>query len=291
MRTELRALAAVVLLVAGAACGGPEEGPPQAEPMGAPSFSLVVLGDFGAKTRVEEEISEAIELWVDSHGADAIVTTGDNVYPYGSQEFLEFSWARPFGWVDEDELPVYPTLGNHDVDADDGEAVMEYFDMPGRYYSVTFGNADVFLLDGTRASDAEQLAWLEDGLASSQARWQIAVTHFPPYSCSRKGGDAAALENFVPLFSEYGVDLVLSGHEHNYQRFLIDGDTYVITGGGGDDLYGIHEECEGPLPVAGNDTDYHYMVVEGNDSRIQLTAVALEGHTIDDYRIDGTPPR
>jgi len=85
----------------------------------------------------------------------------------------------------------------------------------------------------TDPGNPEQLAWLEETLATTDATWKLAALHHPPYSGGFQGSNAAAREAFVPPFERYGVQIVFSGHEHDYQRTdPINGVTYVVSGGG-----------------------------------------------------------
>jgi 3',5'-cyclic AMP phosphodiesterase CpdA len=79
------------------------------------------------------------------------------------------------------------------------------------------------------------LAWLKDTLRRTDARWRIVAMHHPPYSAGYQGSHLLAREIFTPIFERYGVQLVLSGHDHDYQRSeVIDGVTYIVTGAAAD---------------------------------------------------------
>jgi hypothetical protein len=91
-------------------------------------------------------------------------------------------------------------------------------DMPGRWYAVRRGDMLGIALDSTDPGNPEQLAWLEETLANTDAKWKLAALHHPPYSSGFHGSNAATREAFVPLFERYGVQIVFSGHEHDYQR-------------------------------------------------------------------------
>ena len=105
-----------------------------------------------------------------------------------------------------------------------------------------------FVLDSTTAlaspeSMARQRAWLKRSLRASPARWKVVVLHHPPYSSGEVHGSTP---EFQWPFGEWGADLVLSGHEHNYERISTGGTTYVVDGAGGKDLYDLSD------PVAGS---------------------------------------
>jgi Calcineurin-like phosphoesterase len=136
-------------------------------------------------------------------------------------------------------------IGNHDDalrHSDEGfdeiEAEIRLLDTPGRYYHRAYGPADVFFLDssvpglfGPRSS--EQLDWLDDTLASASRQWRIVTLHHPPYSSGRHGSTPRAEELLVPILERHHVDLVLAGHDHDYERTVpLNGVTYVVSGGG-----------------------------------------------------------
>lgn len=252
-----------------------------------PTFRVVAAGDFGTGTDQEKQVSLAIEPWVAEHGADAFLSVGDTIYPEGDPRYFERSWHEPYGWIAERGLEVIGALGNHDYAAgDQGLAVMELLDMPGPWYRTTIGDADIIVLDGNRSNDEGQTRWLRAQLRPDGHGWTIVVMHKPPYSCSR-GGDLEVRARWAPLLEEHEVDLVLSGHEHNYQRFLSDErPTYVVTGGGGDRLYPVGD-CDPDFPplVAFNDENYHFFVFEGSPTRLEAAAIGMDGSVLDRFTL------
>jgi 3',5'-cyclic AMP phosphodiesterase CpdA len=245
------------------------------------SFRLAVVGDFGVGNSSEGDVSEAIREWVQASNADALVTTGDNVYPDGDPDEFDEAWEEPYGWVADEGLPIVSSLGNHDVRGGDGEQVMELLDMPAPWYRERFGDAELFVLDANQVDDAEQTEWLEDALQDSDAAWQIAVFHQPAYSCSKHGSTDEVVDEWVPLFEEHDVDLVLNGHDHNYQRFASNGVTYVVTGGGGAGLYDL-EDCDDDHPerLAG-EQEHHFVTVTGSRTELRITARDEDGDELD----------
>ena len=164
------------------------------------------------------------------HPADYLVTLGDNDYrrapPPSAPTGASFGWAEGAG------LEVAGVLGNHDVVVDRGRYQYETLNMPGRYYRRTVGGVELYLLD-SNSIDPRQTSWLRRSLARSRAGWKIAVLHHPPFNCGTHGPNGQVFARGVPLFERYRVRLVLSGHDHNYQRFAPRrGVRYVVHGGG-----------------------------------------------------------
>jgi 3',5'-cyclic AMP phosphodiesterase CpdA len=137
-------------------------------------------------------------------------------------------------------------LGNHELEEGQSEETLrwiherlEVLGYDNTYRVVPYGPVDFFFLDSstplaTGEKSAEQLAWLDAALAGSTAPWRIAVMHHAPYSSSAKRGSNLELRAAVePLFIAHGVQLVLTGHDHTYERTTPqDGVTYVVTGAG-----------------------------------------------------------
>lgn len=308
VRSALRRRAVVLSAVALATVAGlvlaarfttsvtePEEALRADEPVAVPPldapvvFRAAVVGDFGTGGTAERAVAAQVRRWAQSRRADALVTTGDNVYPAGEPDEFARAWRRPYGWVAAAGLRVVASLGNHDVGRAGGRPVMGLLGMPARWYATRVGNADLFVLDGNDPTNPKQLAWLRSALAGSQARWQIAVFHQPAYSCSRHDSTPTIVRNWVPVFEAYGVDLVLNGHDHNYQRFASrNGVTYVVAGGGGKGLYEI-DECGGgePAMAAGNDEDHSFVTVEASDGHLRLTAIGATGEILDAAIVGG----
>lgn len=259
---------------------------PSVRPVIGQTFSFLVVGDYGIGNAEEGWVAEAMRAWYRDHGVDAFVTAGDNVYPEAEPEFFADAWERPFGWVDTAGLPVLPSLGNHDVEDGSSEAVMDYFGMPGAWYARTFGDALVVVLDSNQVGDPAQSRWLTHTLKRAAARWTIVVVHKPPYACGRYDGTPEVEAAWAPLFARYGVDLVVSGHDHNYQRFApLHGVTYVVTGGGGDSFYSLPDECAAGTParVAANDTLHHFLVLRGSPQELSAIAIATDGTIVDRF--------
>ena len=195
-----------------------------------PDLHLVAVGDIGDSGSRLDATAAAVADLDARQKVDDLLLLGDNVYPAGDPTRLPGTVFRPFAPVlaHADLLAV---LGNHDVKDGHAGAQVAALGMPGRWWAHTIGDVLVVGLDSNLVDDPEQRDWLEATLAGSDARWKIVVLHHPPYSAGYQGSDQAVRDAFVPLFERYDVQLVLSGHDHDYQRSKsIDGVTYVVSG-------------------------------------------------------------
>ncbi|HZR45118.1 MAG TPA: Ig-like domain-containing protein, partial [Candidatus Manganitrophaceae bacterium] len=207
-------------------------------------FTFVVFGDSGIGSPEQAALASRME----KINPDLAFVAGDVIYEAGYDPEFDPRYFLPYQRL-IDHLPFYPVVGNHDITADAGATFMSNFFHPdGRlYYDFHWGNTHFIALDSNDPSDPAQLAWLDQTLAQSQAGWKIAYFHHPPYN-SGFFGDAFknVREAFVPLFEKYHVDVVFTGHAHDYERTcpiladrcVANGITYIVTGGGGAPLTG-----------------------------------------------------
>ena len=192
---------------------------------------LIAFGDFGVGGVTQQRFGVAVRRFEAANDADYVVTLGDNDYTASATAF-HANWQASFGWVRRAGIHVAGVLGNHDVTVQGGRYEFDELNMPRRYYRRTFGAVELYLLD-SNAVDDEQTAWLERTLARSRAPWRLAVFHHPPFTCGQYGPSAPLVGRWLRLFERYRVRLVLSGHDHNYQRFAPrHGVRYVVHGGG-----------------------------------------------------------
>ncbi len=215
---------------------------------GGGDTGILAIGDFGVGGRSERRTGAAVERFAARHVTDALVTLGDNDYTESPPAFRR-NWRDSFGWAAAAGLTVAGTLGNHDVRVDGGRYEFGLLDMPRRYYTRTVGDVALFVVDSNRIGDRER-RWLSRALGAATAPWKVVLLHHPAFSCGGYVGDARVRRRLVPIFERKGVDLVLAGHDHNYQRFARRrGVTYVVHGGGGQRLYPL-TRCPGWFPGA-----------------------------------------
>ncbi len=213
--------------------------PAGAAPPELPRGAVAVIGDFGSGLEAERSVADLVRR----ARPVAVVTAGDNVYDdRGYPTLVGDYYGR---WVAAGN--VLPAVGNHDHDVGI-RAFDEYFSyLDGRHvYSAGRGGMRFFVLDSTTAlgsatSMARQRAWLKRSLQASRARWKVVVLHHPPYS---SGAHGSSPELRWP-YAAWGADLVVSGHDHDYERVSADRTTFVVDGAGGKELYDFNEPVPG----------------------------------------------
>ncbi|HEV8297312.1 MAG TPA: metallophosphoesterase [Acidimicrobiales bacterium] len=207
--------------------------------------SFVAIGDNGSGGRQAMAVAERIARTYSVHPFGLVVLLGDICYYGNIADRFNHVFQRPMRPLIDAGVRFELAIGNHDSAirrSDEGldeiEAELRLLGTPGLYYEARHGPVDLFCLDssvpGLLGSESrDQLEWLDEALARSSNQWKIVALHHPPYSSGRHGSTYAAQELLVPILVRRQVDLVLSGHDHDYERsHPLDGITYVVSGGG-----------------------------------------------------------
>ncbi|MER3482815.1 MAG: acid phosphatase [Meiothermus sp.] len=228
---------------------------------------LAVIGDWGAASPHRPKIAASMRAAHEAKPFAAVVTLGDNFYPKGEPVQA---------WVDElPKVRIYPTFGNHDV-----TALLPQFKLFGvdrTYYTVRLGDVELFVLYSEHF-DVAQKAWLEAALGASTAPWKVVTLHQPLYSSGIHGGNRALRQAIEPLLTRYKVNLVLTGHDHDYERLTAKGITHIVSGGGGAYLRGFlitrpESEFRRETP--------NYLVLEVTPEQLTITAYNEKNIQID----------
>jgi len=258
-----------------------------------PPIRFAVIGDYGGGGQPEADVANLVHGWQ----VDFVITTGDNNYPDGAAETIDDHIGRfyhdfiaPYvGKFGEgaDVNRFFPTLGNHDWNTDAARPYLDYFTLPGneRYYEFTWGPVHFFALDSdSREPDgvgksSSQADWLRNALSNSQAVWKVVYFHHAPYSSGLHGPTEWAQWPYA----DWGADAVLTGHDHTYERLLIDGIPYFVNGLGGGSIYPFEDVHPGSQ-VRYN-ADYGAMLVEADARRMVLQFFNRQGVLIDNWSI------
>ncbi len=213
-----------------------------------------VLGDSGTADNNARRVRDSYYDFQGTGYTDLMLLLGDNAYNTGLDS--EFQFAM-FENMYEDKLRqtvVWPAYGNHDaITADASTQSGPYYDIfnlptagesgglasgTEAYYSFDYGNIHFVVLDSEesdRSVGGAMATWLQADLAANTLKWTIAYWHHPPYSKGSHDSDTEARlvqmrQNFLPILENEGVDLVLGGHSHAYER------SYFISGHYGDSM-------------------------------------------------------
>ncbi|HEX6301999.1 MAG TPA: metallophosphoesterase [Acidimicrobiia bacterium] len=277
IRTSVLAVTLLALTACGA--GGTSTSDRTGSGMALPgNQSLLVVGDWGSGTEAQVEVAAQMKDYAQHHAVGAIVTTGDNFYSDNASDLM-----KPFAWATEGDIPFLISWGNHDVDSQRRiELIDDTFGDPPRWWSHDWGPVDIVILDSTQIDSRQQRRFLVDALTTGDDP-TIVVSHHPPYSCGSHGNTQSVLTDWVPLFDD-DVFVVISGHEHNYQRFESDDVTYLVTGGGGQSLTEL-ADCsdDHPRRIAG-EAVHNFVALELTDS-LNVTAIDAEGEVIDEFSL------
>ena len=197
-----------------------------------PLLHLAALGDVGEPGSRLSATARGVAAIAAHDPFDAVLLLGDNVYPNGDPARLDEVVFDPLAPVLADGSRLLAILGNHDVADDHADAQLAALGMPARWWAETWGGDLLVVgLDSTTPHDPAQRRFLERVLSRSTATWKIVALHHPPYSAGYQGSSSEARDIFSPTFARHGVQLVLSGHDHDYQRSEpIDGVVYVVSG-------------------------------------------------------------
>lgn len=214
--------------------------PPKDEDM-VPGVTFSFTADHGYTTDMDD--ANAVARLIHSWNPDVMLFGGDNCYPNGQHELLDTAWA-PYK-DDIMQSRVFPALGNHDVETEQGKPQLAYFSLPGngRYYNFVRGPVEFFFVnsdtrdpltayepDGIDPSSV-QAQWLQDALAASEAKWKVVIVHAAPYTSDSLYTPGNTTMQWP--YATWGADLVLSGNSHNYERLIVDDIPFVVSGTGG----------------------------------------------------------
>ncbi|MBN2402365.1 MAG: metallophosphoesterase [Spirochaetes bacterium] len=217
---------------------------------GAEYLEFIAVGDTGTGAIGQYYVALAMRKYAIENPLRFVILLGDNFYigeltsvndPIFNELFVEMYDKIVLN------VPFYAILGNHDYMRDINVQiaytdVSDRWYMPDRYYTFSYTLADstridFFVIDTTPIAsgldESAQIAWLQEKLSKSNARWKIVAGHHPIYSNGHYGNNQIMLENIEPLLQAYKVDLYFNGHDHDLEIIEpINGLVHAISGGG-----------------------------------------------------------
>jgi 3',5'-cyclic AMP phosphodiesterase CpdA len=196
--------------------------------------------------------------------------------------------------------PIYPVPGNHEYYADAFFEDQPYYfhvfpplvdpqsgdigELTSRkWYAIELTPIQILMLDSQLfwrgEGRSEQTAWLAERLEDDRFQLTIPIMHVPPFTSGIYPNDGRVVRvDWVPLFESGRVPLVLSGHDHNYQRLRQNEITYIVTGGGSSILY--------PMGTLLDQSQYfaqrtHFVLLEFQPDHVKLSAITPTGEILD----------
>ncbi|KAF9434719.1 hypothetical protein BGZ76_007553 [Entomortierella beljakovae] len=213
-----------------------------------PSYSNLEIARFGAISDNQCEVAQfhkVLKAMTEHHKVDYLIHAGDAVQDYDSLDNWQTDFASPLAHFRVSQTtPMIYTHGNHDYDPEGlypytGKRTWHAYTVSGIRFIVLDSNLDTH----------EQDRWLEEELssdASKEAWFRVILVHISPYTQywekdawenkGEKHWGSFVRTRYVGLFQKYNVDLVISGHQHNYMRGQDDHMVYTIIGGAGGSL-------------------------------------------------------
>ncbi len=223
---------------------------------------FAAIGDYGDDDKEELDVSNLVKSW----NPEFILTLGDNNYDDGEASTIDQNVGKYYHDFIHPYLGSYgqgadinrffPTLGNHDWRATNAQPYLDYFTLPGneRYYEFKWGGVHFFALDSDErepdgyTSNSVQGQWFQQKIQASDAIWKVVYFHHSPYSSSLHGVD----KDMQWPFQQWGATIVLSAHDHTYERIQRDGFPYIVNGLGGRSIYEFNKP-----PVDGSMVRYN----------------------------------
>jgi hypothetical protein len=246
-------------------------------------FKCVVYGDSRGvwdNWSMATQVANAVNV----ENPDFVMHSGDMVYD-GLNEWEWTSWLNLMKPLMQNST-VFGVLGNHE---NNGPRYFEIFALPNneKWYSFDYGPCHFIGLSNYHPWNvgSEQYDWLENDLSSTSQPFKIVCFHEPIYCAGGHSPRVDVREAWEPLFIDYGVQLVVQGHNHYYQRTNpINGITYIVTGGAGGPLY-----PPGTAPYVNNSwMVYHYCVLDVSLETMEIifSAKFIHGGTFDEFVIN-----
>jgi hypothetical protein len=272
---------------------------PDTPPVAADAMRFAVIGDYGMGTPYSGHVALMIESW----NPQFIVTVGDNNYPDGSWEKIDQNIGQFYhGYIapyrgeygpGATENRFFPVPGHVDWDTDSLAPYLDYFTLPGneRYYDVVKGPVHFFMLDSDKREPdgvtvgSVQAQWLEEGLQKSSSPWNLVVAHHAPYTSHTVPDN----EWMRWPFKKWGVDAVLSGYYHVYERLEVDSIPYFIDGTGG--TWVSHFGETDPHSRFRYNGDLGAMIVDASENRLEFRYVNRFGRILDELTLSKTDER
>jgi predicted MPP superfamily phosphohydrolase len=266
---------------------GPKPAPPAATtspvkltlPLKDGSVRFAAMGDTGTGGKGQQEVADMMVRYWRTFPFEFVLMMGDNMYGGEGPKDFEEKFSDVYKPLLDGKVKFYAALGNHDLAL---QANYEHFNMNGKeYYRFKKGNVAFYALN-SNYMDKKQLQWLQDQLRLDTSEWKVCFLHHAPYSSAKShGSDNNLREALEPLFVQYGVNVVLTGHDHVYERVKPQQGIYYFVSGAAGKLRKGDIKRPSPLTDKAYDQDLHFMLFEVVDDQMYFQTISRTGQTID----------
>jgi len=247
-------------------------------PSAGQPFRFAVCGD----TQWDPDTCRQVATGILEHRPGIVLHTGDLTSRGRNLNIWETEFFEPMTPLLA-ETPFIPAPGNHEYFGLGSPWFFYFFDRPvdGGWFALDYGDAYLIGLNTNAAfcANSSQREWLVQELSSAacrEAAWRVVFFHEPPFtSASGHQDNLTVQEHLVPLFEQYGVDIVFSGHSHAYERYLHNGIYYIVTGGGVGYLYTLLPDKTPPIREFGRSV-HHYCIVNVDPTGGTFTIQAID---------------
>jgi len=254
---------------------------PVTPPPDLPKHAIIAYGDSRDGHRRHRKLVKAML----EAEPDVVIHTGDFVTHSDDKE----EWATALEIMKPlmDHSLFLPARGNHEKSA---AQFVDYFKIRGghSWYSIDHDSVHYIVIDSEKDQwkDSTQYKWIEHDLQSQPENTllTIAIMHIPLYTSGKWEPSGNLRRKIEPLFLQYGVDLVIQGHNHSYERIEKDGITYIITGGGGAQLY---DQGNRKQQVERFYKGIHFCLIVRNGKHLTGRVYTPEFMEIDNFTVDG----
>jgi hypothetical protein len=243
------------------------------------SVRFLVIGDTGTGTEQQKQLADVMLKSRAAFPYEFVLMLGDNMYGGEKPADFKMKFEDIYKPLLDQKVTFYATLGNHD---ESNQRFYDHFNMKGEeYYRLKKGNVSFYSLN-SNYMDKKQVKWFEDELAKDDSEWKVAFFHHPPYSSGGKHGSSSGLREVVePIFLKYGVNVVLAGHEHFYERIKPQKGIYYFISGAGGKLREGDVQKGSPLTEVAYDKDMSFMLVEIAGYEMHFQVLSRLGQTVD----------
>jgi acid phosphatase type 7 len=267
---------------------------------------FTAVGDFGSNSNDQVDVARAML----GRAPELFLALGDNAYEAGTEAEFQHNLFEPMAPLLA-QVPFFAVPGNHEYVTNQGQPYFDNLYLPTSstggesYYSFDWGyvhfvgidsSCAIGLAPASRCTPEAQRAWVEKDLAASTAVWKVAYMHYPPWSSGEHGSQLNIRKQYAPLFEKYGVDLVLTGHDHDYERTQpMTGDVqaasgkrapvYLVVGSGGASLRDMGTSSRPAWSALRNNVDHGYLDVKAEDGTLTAQMLTPAGKVMDSFTL------